>query len=177
VLLTLRVLVWGSWVSTRIVWARLLGTWLLHLLPSSEYIGTGLCIFCALVCWPLRRGRSPKVLVREAVRAACVRVVLRRRLGTLLLGRGLRWGRAVVGAAGRGCSVGIARRRRRACSGRVRRVRRHAHIAVSLALVVVLLPLLLVAEDLVCSLDLLELGDEFGLVARIAIGVVLQREA
>jgi len=39
------------------------------------------------------------------------------------------------------------------------------------------LPLLLVAEDLVCSLDLLELGDEFGLVARIAIGVVLQREA
>lgn len=91
--------------------------------------------------------------------------------------RGLGWRGTVVGAAGRGCGVGIARRWRRPCSWGVGRVCRYVQIAVLSSLSIVLCSLGLVAENLVCSLDFLELDNELRLAPWVAIGVVLQRKA
>jgi hypothetical protein len=128
------------------------------------------------------RGRwGPEVLVRKAVCAVCVRVVvlrcrsLRTRL-RLGLGSRRRW-TIVLPAIGRTC-VGIARRRWRWTASRcVRRVVRwYVQISKLLSFCVVLGTLKGVAQDLVRSLDLLELGDPFLLVARVSVGVALECE-
>jgi hypothetical protein len=158
-----------------VVCARLLSARLLHLLPCREDIRPRLGVLLPCV-WLLRSGRSTEVLVREAVGASVV--------GGILLWwgrRGRRWsglgrGRAVVRAALRRGRVCVARRRRRSGSGRVGRVVGHVLAAVLPALGVVLCSLQLVAENLMCRLDFLELDDKLRLAPRVAVWVVLQRE-
>lgn len=121
------------------------------------------------------RGRwRSKVLVRESILPAVVRLVV------LWWGRALRlrlglWGRrAVVGTAGCGGRVGIAWWRRRSSSWCVRRVRRYVQVAVLGSLLVILLPLRWITQNLMGSLDLLELDDKLLLTPWISVGVVLQ---
>jgi hypothetical protein len=83
----------------------------------------------------------------------------------------------VIGTAGGGRGVGIARGRRRSRSWCVRRVRRDVQITVLPSLSIVLCPLCVVAQNLVRSLDLLELDNELGLMPGIAVGMILQSKS
>lgn len=169
-------------LGTGIVGSRLFSPWLLHLLPCGEDICPSLRIFGPCV-WSLCSWRLAKVPACESIGAACIRGILlwwRRPwllLLLLLLRGGFGWRRTVVGSAGRGRGIRIARRRWRPCSWGVGRVCGDVQVAVLSSLGIVFCSLGLIAKNLVCSLDLLELDDEFRLAAWIAVGVVLQRKA
>lgn len=145
----------------------------LHLLPCCEDICAILRLLRSRV-WSLCRWRRSKVLVRETFLPGVVRLVVLWWGRTLRLRLGF-WRRGtVVGATrSRGC-VGISGWRRWSGAWGIRRVGGYVQIAVLPPLIVVLLPLRGITQNLVCSLNLLELDNKFCLVPWISIRVVLE---